>query len=282
MNMIARVSTEEERRRLEVLVPSKDVLRASGQVQSLSRALKLLNSLSHHPQGLSLSEVAQEVGLPTSTAHRLLTTLQNERFVRFDQERSTWLVGVQSFRVGSAFVRSRDIAAIARPFMRRLMEQAGETVNLAIYDRGEVVYIAQVECQKAMRVVSGPGARALLHASACGKVLMAHMNESDACRIYMGQELRRETPNTLTTIDALRREMAAIRNRGFAIDNEETAVGLRCLASLIHDEHGAALAALSVSGPTARITDGRLTSLGLAVKAIAAEITAEVGGRSLP
>ncbi|WP_205042294.1 IclR family transcriptional regulator [Rhodoligotrophos defluvii] len=281
MNMIARLSTEEERRRLEVLVPSKDILRASGQVQSLSRALKLLNSLSHHPQGLSLSEVAHEVGLPTSTAHRLLTTLQNERYVRFDQERSTWLIGVQSFRVGSAFVRSRDLVSMARPFMRRLMEQAGETVNLAIHDRSEVVYLAQVECQKMMRAVVGPGGRTLLHSSACGKVLMAHLKESDACRILMGQELRRETPNTLTTIDALRREMAAIRSRGYAIDNEETAVGLRCIASVICDEHGAPLAALSVSGPSARLTDGRLAGLGLAVKTIAAEITAEVGGRSV-
>ena len=80
-------------RREELRVPSKDVLRASGQVQSLSRALKLLNALSYHAPGLSLSEVAQEVGLPNSTAHRLLTTLQNERYVRFDNERSVWLIG---------------------------------------------------------------------------------------------------------------------------------------------------------------------------------------------
>src|SRR3990170_7456773 len=79
-------------------VASKESLRASGQVQSLSRALKLLNALSHHPQGLSLSEVAHYVGLPNSTAHRLLTTLQNERFVRFEADRSAWLIGVQAFR----------------------------------------------------------------------------------------------------------------------------------------------------------------------------------------
>ena len=146
----------EAARREELRVPSKEVLRASGQVQSLSRALKLLNALSYHASGLSLSEVAQEVGLPNSTAHRLLTTLQNERFVRFDTERSVWLIGVQAFRVGSAFVRSRDVVTIARPYMRRLMEQSGETVNLGISDRGEIVYLAQVECQKMMRAIAGP------------------------------------------------------------------------------------------------------------------------------
>ncbi|MGF7161138.1 IclR family acetate operon transcriptional repressor [Rhodoligotrophos appendicifer] len=281
MNMIARVSTEEERRRLEVLVPSKEVLRASGQVQSLSRALKLLNSLSHHAQGSTLSEVAHEVGLPTSTAHRLLTTLQNERYVRFDPERSTWLIGVQSFRVGSAFIRSRDLIPTARPFMRRLMEQSGETVNLAILDRGEVVYLAQVECQKMMRAIAGPGGRTLPHTSSVGKALMASMPEADALRILGGQDLRRETGNSLCSLEQLRRELASVRARGFAIDDEETAIGLRCLGSVIHDENGNALAALSVSGPTARLADGRMMSLGLAVKAIAAEITCEVGGRTV-
>ena len=86
----------EAARRQELRVPSKEILRASGQVQSLSRALKLLSALSYHGSGLSLSEVALEVGLPNSTAHRLLTTLQNERFVRFESERSVWLIGVQA------------------------------------------------------------------------------------------------------------------------------------------------------------------------------------------
>jgi len=277
--MIAKMPTEEERRRLEVVVPSKDILRASGQVQSLSRALKLLNALSHHAQGLSLSEVAHEVGLPTSTAHRLLTTLQNERYVRFDPERSTWLIGVQSFRVGSAFLRSRDIVATARPYMRRLMEQSGETVNLSIQDRGEVVYLAEVECQKMMRAFAGAGRRAPLHCTASGKALLAFAREHDACQILSTRTLTKETPNTLTSIEAIRRELAAIRGRGFAIDNEEAAIGLRCVASVIADENGAPLAAVSISGPTARLTDNRLSTLGMACRAIALEITAEVGGQ---
>lgn len=279
MDTITKPSPEEERRRREFLVPSKEVLRASGQVQSLSRALKLLNALSHHPQGLSLSEVAHEVGLPTSTAHRLLTTLQNERYVRFDSERSAWLIGVQAFRVGSAFVRSRDLVATARPYMRRLMEQSGETVNLAIVDRGEVVYLAQVECHKMMRAITGPGGRAHLHASGIGKALVANMSEGDAERLVATLDLRRETPNTRVSAEALRKDLAQVRARGFALDDEETAIGLRCVASPIFDEHAEPMAGLSISGPTARITDARVPALGNAVKAIAAEITAELGGR---
>ncbi|QPC41914.1 helix-turn-helix domain-containing protein [Kaustia mangrovi] len=279
MDAITKSPTEDEERRSEFQVPSKEVLRASGQVQSLSRALKLLNALSHHPQGLSLSEVAHEVGLPTSTAHRLLTTLQNERYVRFDTERSAWLIGVQAFRVGSAFVRSRDLVATARPYMRRLMEQSGETVNLAIADRGEVVYLAQVECHKMMRAIAGPGGRARLHCSGVGKAILAFVDESDARRIVSGLDLRRETPNTRDSVAALEADLATVRTRGYAIDDEETAIGLRCVASIVFDEHSEAIAALSISGPTARITDQRIPVLGEAVKAIAAEITGELGGR---
>ena len=276
-NRRSRAATEE--RELEVRVPSKELLRASGQVQSLSRALKLLNALSYHPQGLSLSEVAQEVGLPNSTAHRLLTTLQNERYVRFENERSAWAIGVQAFRVGSVFIRSRDIVTIARPYMRRMMEQSGETVNLGILDRGEIIYLAQVECQKMMRAIAGPGGRAPVHCSGLGKAILSHIDAAVAEKIIQSLDLRRETHNTITGPPDLKREIAHIRERGYAVDDEENAVGLRCVASVIFDEYAQPLAGLSISGPTARITDQRIPGLGQSVLAIAAEITTELGGR---
>ncbi|MGB7205823.1 MAG: IclR family transcriptional regulator C-terminal domain-containing protein [Anderseniella sp.] len=268
----------EAARRQEVRVPSKDILRASGQVQSLSRALKLLNSLSYHASGLSLSEVAHEVGLPNSTAHRLLTTLQNERYVRYDNERSVWLIGVQAFRVGSAFVRSRDLVTIARPYMRRLMEQAGETVNLGIADRGEIVYLAQVECQKMMRAIAGPGGRAKMHCSGIGKAILSYTRPEAVQKLLNGNELSRETSHTLTSLKSLLEDLEVSNQRGFAIDDEENAIGLRCVASVIFDEHAEPLGAISVSGPSARVTDQRIAALGELVNKIARDITAELGG----
>ncbi|MDH3743457.1 MAG: helix-turn-helix domain-containing protein [Hyphomicrobiales bacterium] len=269
----------EQIRRDEVRIPSKESLRASGQVQSLSRALKLLNALSYYTQGLSLSEVASEVGLPNSTAHRLLTTLQNERYVRFDNERSVWMIGVQAFRVGSTFVRSRDLVSIARPYMRRLMDQSGETVNLGIFDRSEIVYLAQVETQKMMRAIAGPGGRAPLHCSGIGKALLAFMGKEDRDRILAGLQWQRETANTLTSAEAIKAELPGIEQDNYAVDDEENAVGLRCVAGVIFNEHGEPMAGLSVSGPTARLTDARLPALGAMVAGIADEITAELGGR---
>ncbi len=255
--------------------------RASGHVQSLSRALSLLNALSEHSQGLSLSAVAHEVGLPTSTAHRLLTTLQNERYVRFDADHSAWLVGVQAFRAGSAFLRSRDLVTTSRPYMRRLMEQCGETVNLAVLDRGEVIYLAQIETHKMMRAIAKPGGRAEIFSSGVGKALLAYMSEANATQLLNGISFFQETDNTLANATDLQNDLELIRGRGYAIDDEENAIGLRCVASVIFDENGAPMAGLSVSGPAARITDARIPVLGAAVSQVASEITAAIGGQAV-
>ncbi len=268
----------DEMRLRETRVPSKESLRASGQVQSLSRALKLLNALAYHSQGLSLSEIASVVGLPNSTAHRLLTTLQNERYVRFDSERSAWIIGVQAFRVGSAFVRSRDLVTVARPFMRRLMQQSGETVNLGMVDRSEIVYLAQVETQKMMRAIAGPGGRAPLHCTGIGKAMMAYLDDAERRKLLDGLSYQRETPKTIVAPDVLLDDLQRGKAYDYFLDDEENAIGLRCVAAVIFNEFGEPMAGLSISGPTARITNARIPALGRLVCSVAAEITLELGG----
>lgn len=250
-------------------------------VQSLTRALGLLNALAASDGGLALSEVARTAGLAVSTAHRLLTTLQQEGFARFDEERGAWTVGVQAFVVGSAFLRSRELTAVARPVMRQLMERSGETVNLAVPDGGETIYVAQVECRKMMRAIARPGGRAMMHASGAGKALLAAMPADEVERVIAQHGLPRETPKTITAAGALADALEEVRRRGYAVDDEENAVGLRCVAAAIHDEHAQPIAALSLSGPTARIEDAMIVPLGEAVKAAAEEITRALGGHEV-
>ncbi len=237
--------------------------------------------LAKFDQGLGLSEVAQKVGLPISTTHRLLSTLQQENFVRYETERGVWLVGVQSFIVGSAFLRSRELTAIARPLMRELMERSGETVNLAVEDRGEAVYVAQIECSETMRAIARPGGRAALHASAIGKALFGAMSEDEVDKILAAQGMSKETEKTIISQRTLWADLEEVRKRGFAIDDEENSLGLRCVAAAIFDEYGRPIAALSLSGPTVRITWDEVPRLGLSVKQTADQITARLGG-SLP
>ncbi|HFC04058.1 MAG TPA: IclR family transcriptional regulator, partial [Rhizobiales bacterium] len=220
----------------------------------------------------------KKVGLANSTAHRLLTTLQNERFVRFDSERSAWLVGVQAFRVGSTFIRSRDVVTIARPFMRLLMQREGETVSLAVEDRGEVVYLSQVETQQMMRAICGPGGRASMHSSGIGKALLAAYPQEQLQKVMGEMNFDRQTSRTLTSPEEFSRELKKIRDQGFAVDDEEVAIGLRCVAAAIYDENSFPLAGLSLSGPTARIPRDRVAALGKTVRAVADDITRELGG----
>lgn len=248
-------------------------------VQSLSRALSILNVLAGNDQGLGLGDVANETGLALSTAHRLLTTLQSENYVRFDAERGMWTVGVQSFIVGSAFLRSRELTSIARPYMYRLMERCGETANLAVEDGGQAVYVAQIECRQVMRAIARPGGRAAMHNSGVGKMLLATMPEQTIKDIVDLHGMAPATGRSHQSISELLADLAAIRERGYAIDDEENSIGLRCVAAPIFDEHSKAIASISVSGPTARIDDELLPVLGRAVTDAAAKITRELGGK---
>jgi len=251
----------------------------SAQVQSLLRALSILDCLAETEDGTPLTELAQRVGLSTSTAHRLLMTLEQQRYVHFDAERKLWSVGVQAFVAGSAFMRSRNLATIARPAMRTLMEQSGETVNLAIEDGGQALYLAQIECRQVMRAFATPGGRVPLHCSSVGKALLAAMPDAEVAKILHRTGMVRMTARTIATPLALRDELARTRERGYSIDDEEHAVGLRCAAAVIHDEFGEPVGAVSVSGPMARIPDDRLPVLGTLVREAAAAISRHFGGR---
>lgn len=248
------------------------------QVQSLSRALALLNRIAEsRDDGFTLTDLSQQVGLPASTTHRLLLTLEQERYVRFAPDRRLWSVGVQAFVTGCAFIKTRSVVSLARPRLRRLMEDSGETVNLATEERGEAVYLAQVECRQLMRVFAGPGSRVLMHCSAVGKALLSAMSDKMIGKILHQHGMPRLTPKTITTPAQLRAELTKVRAQGYAIDDEEHAVGLRCIAAPIRDETGDIIAAVSASGPMARIDEARVAALGRMVMEAAEAISVEMG-----
>ena len=248
-----------------------------GQVQSLGRALSMLESLAE-ADGMTLTDLAQSVGLAPSTTHRLLTTLQQHRFADFDEEYGVWVIGVGAFNVGNAFLRNRRIVVLGRPVMRRLMEDLGETVNLAIEDKDELVYVTQFESHAPMRAFFRPGRRAPMHSSAIGKAMLAEMDEERVTELLRSQGMPRFTDKTFVDPVALRSELQRIRERGWAVDDEEHTIGMRCVAATIHNEHGEVIAGISVSGPTVRVTESRLAELGGRVARAANEITEQIGG----
>ncbi|MCK4867979.1 MAG: helix-turn-helix domain-containing protein [Alphaproteobacteria bacterium] len=246
-------------------------------VQALDRALHILEVVAE-ADGLTLTEIGNLAGIAPSTAHRLLMTLQGRRFVQVDGELGQWVVGVGAFGVGMSFLRSRKLVTMGRGVMHALMESSGETANLGVEDEGEVVFISQVETHEAMRAFFRPGRRGAIHASGIGKALLAAMPD-ERVRALVGARVQKVfTANTLTSVKSLLADLGEIRARGWSLDNEEHTLGMRCIASVVYNEYGEAIAGVSISGPTVRVTDKRLTELGEQVRKASLDITAAIGG----
>lgn len=256
---------------------AKTAQTAGGSVQSLDRALTLLELIAAE-DGLTLSDVAARAGVAPSTAHRILTTLEAHEYVVHDEERGIWLVGVRAFEVGSSFLRNRKLVSVGRSIMRTLMETCGESVNLAIEDSGSIVFISQIESHHPIRAFHRPGSRGTIHASGVGKALLATRPENTVRTILHKTGLKKFTDKTLNSPEKLFADLAVVRERGWAIDDEERTPGMRCVAAPIFNEYGEAIAGLSISGPTVRIPDERLGELGPAVRRAAEEITKSIGG----
>jgi IclR family transcriptional regulator, acetate operon repressor len=248
-----------------------------GSVQALDRGLALLEIIAQ-ADGLSLTSIAQRAGIAPSTAHRILATLKAAGFVQCDEARGGYLIGVKAFKIGSAFLRNRKLVDVGRGVMRDLMAASGETSSLGIENDGSVVFISQLESHHAIRAFHRPGARGPLHASSLGKAILAWLPEPEVTKLLHRIGLPKLTERTIIAPEVLLADLALIRRRGWAVDDEERADGLRCAGAPVFNEHAEVIGALSVSGPTIRMTDERLGELGPLVKRAAADLTDRVGG----
>ena len=251
----------------------------TGHVQSLTRGLSILEALANGDSGLTLTDLAQRVQLPTSTTHRLLSTLARMGYVYQAGDLGLWYVGLQAFTVGTTFLANRDFVAQSHASMHRLMEQAGETANLAILDGTEAVFIAQVQCHEMMRTLVRLGSRVPLHASGVGKALFAALPDEQIDAILKVKGLPRITENTIAAPETMWAALRVIRQRGYSFDDEEHARSTRCVGAAIYDEHAEPLGAISIAGPSARLSDERIRQLGPIVAHIAEELTRHLGGR---
>ena len=209
---------------------------------------------------IPLSNLCQQLGLSLSTAHQLLTILEQQRYVCCDPKTRYWSIGVQACIVGSAFVKARDLLEIARPRTRGLVEESGETINLAVLDGSEAVFLEQVECRQMMRAVARPGVRIPFHCSGVGKAFLATLPEMEVAQILRKHGLPRLTPRTLTTLARLREDIERTRKRGSASMTRSTR--WTCAASLQSSSTSIAspVGAVSVSGPAVHIPDERIAN----------------------
>jgi len=236
-------------------------------LSSVANALRLVKAFSDDDHELGISGLAKRLGLAKSTVHRLATTLVGEGMLEQSAEDGKYRLGLALFELGAMVRRRMDFTASARPFLRMLMEKTGETAHLAILDHGSVLYLITHESQQAIRSSFNVGTRSPAHSTAIGKALLAFQPE-EAVQAVIARGLHPSTPNTLTDARTLRREMEAVRMRGYAIDDEESEIGLRSIAAPIRSDSGSVIAGISISGPVHRTT--RKTLLGWSQDLIAA------------
>ncbi len=247
-------------------------------VRALDRAMAVLEHLSQ-AGGLSLSQIATLTDEAPATVYRVLVTLARRQIVELHEATQVWHVGPGAFRIGVAFLGRTDLAQAAGAIMAQLSAQASETVTLGIEQGGEVVFIRQVDGQHAIRALLPVGMRAPLHACATGKALLAYAPGDPVSDLVGRGPLASQASGTIVNPALLRADLSAARKRGYAVDDQEMAEGMRSVAAPVFGISGAPAGALGVSGPAFRLGAGELGALGASVRAAAAQVSLAIGGQ---
>ncbi len=244
-------------------------------VEAVVRALDLLEAFQGGEE-LTLTEIAERVGLNKSRVFRLLHSLAVRGYVERSTDGIRYTLGVKIIE-RAACVR-RDLRQLALPFMQRLHTQFNETVNLAILDRGEVLYIEMLESSHPFRMAAAVGSRSPWHSTALGKAMVSYLPEEERRPLLQAERLVQLTERTLTDRERLARELERVRRRGYAVDEGETEPGAACIGAPILNREGRPVAALSLSGPVERILVKR-QEIAVALVAACQELSRRMGFR---
>lgn len=251
--------------------------RAAGGVQSVERALRLLDALGASRCEVGIAELSGRVGLHVSTVHRLLATLVQQGYCRQNPDTGRYALGAKVSLLAESYLGQIDLRQAARPFLERLCRDTGETANLVILDGREALYLDKAESPQNLRIFSRIGHRAPLYCTAVGKILLACRPWAEGKALIGRGPLKPLTRHTNTSPDALKKELEQIRIEGFALDLEECEEGASCLAVPVLNAQGRIEAALSVSGPSIRMTSTRLRALVPLVRSLGEELSARLG-----
>ncbi len=247
-------------------------------VQSVERAFLILDLLKENGAGMGISNIANAVGLKTTTTHRLLQTLLHIGVVQQDRDTRYYGLAPQILLYGKAVLDSYDFVKSAHPILGELSKTVGETVFMGIHDNFELVYVDHVDSlDHVLRMTPQIGRRQPLHCTALGKILLSYMPQTQLQEFLARSNLPRLTENTITDQEVLVEELEKLRSQGFSIDKEETEIGICCVGAPVRGGDGRVVAAISVSGPATRLLKkGLNTFLRVNVQSTAEKISKTV------
>jgi IclR family transcriptional regulator, KDG regulon repressor len=249
-------------------------------LQVMDRALAILDVLGSVEGDSSLPELCIALGLHKSTLHRLMMVLEGHRLVDKNPETGRYRLGLKLFELGSKAIASLDLRELALPHLTRVQHETQETVNFAVMDKGEVLYIAKIEPQRNLRIAAHVGHRFPAYCTALGKAMMAELPEAEVDVILAGCEMKVRTPNTITSAVILKEELRMIHSRGYSIDDEENDEGARCVGVAVRNQKGSPVAAISVSGPASRVTKSKVPEIAEILTRSAQALSRELGSSS--
>lgn len=246
-------------------------------IQSVDRALQILEAFSQDNRELGVTEIAKSLGLHKSTTFGLLSTLENRGYVEQNQENGKYCLGLKLFELGNLVKSGMDLRRLAYPYIKDLVDQYRETVHLVVFDKGDVVYIDKTEGDRAIRILSQVGNRLPMYCTGVGKCMMAFLPEEYLQKYILNNELKAYTEFTITDKKKLMEQLEVIRQQGYAFDKEEIEIGLRCIAAPIKNYKNEIVAAISLSGPSMRMDEETMKALVEPVKQTALNISRNLG-----
>jgi DNA-binding IclR family transcriptional regulator len=248
----------------------------SSPATAVERALNILENVAHRREGLTNSEISRKLAIPKSSASYILRTLERRGYLRRDAETSRYKLGLKILSLGGDAQSNLDLADVALPFMRALVERVHLTAHLAVLDQGEAVYIEKVEAPGFFKVNTWVGRRMYLHSTSVGKALLAWLPKQEMEAIVRQQGMKKRTPKTINTMSRLLADLDLVREQGYAVDNEENSLGARCLGAPISDAAGNVAAALGVSGTLTQVDEENLPRIVDALKESARRISRQL------
>jgi DNA-binding IclR family transcriptional regulator len=243
---------------------------------AVDRALNILEAAAHRREGMTNSEISRKLAIPKSSASYILRTLERRGYLRRDGESGRYRLGLKILSLGGDAQANLDLADVALPFMRSLVERVHLTVHLAVLDQGEAVYIEKVEAPGFFKVNTWVGRRMFLHSTSVGKSLLAWLPKHDIEAIVRQHGMKKRTPKTITTISRLLSELEQVREQGYSVDDEENSLGARCLGAPIFDATGVVTASLGASGTLTQVDEANMPRIVEALKETARRISRQL------
>ncbi|MBS4211283.1 MULTISPECIES: IclR family transcriptional regulator [Neobacillus] len=230
-------------------------------VQSIDRALTIVNYVSSQKGGLGVTELAEKLGLNKSSIFRILATLASHGYIEQDPDTKKYKLGYKYLELSAKLLDSIDIRKEAKPYLQELVDLSNEVIHLIIYSQKEAIYIEKLEGSETLRMHSQVGRRVPMHCTSAGKVLLAYLPTEEVMDMIEEKGLPRHTDNTITDQVELLDNLQKIRKKGYGVEREENEPGVTCMAAPIFNHLGNVIGAVSISGPSMRMTEARLDEL---------------------